>query len=340
MIRRNRAKYGKAVQRANISVRNIQRKVDRFDPKDGCKIPRLPGEPEETNKLQGCHLISEAAYLIPISKGNHVMHWRVDAKAVKDAILREHTYSYTRLAPSRIPTRKCTTRYACNWHDHKLFAEIDRGNLDTQNRHHQFLLGFRAIAGSIAEWDAWLEFIESLPKDFYKKNQQAENSAKARLTNVSPYMRAAKGILKRWQDAYREQKWDNIHSYHTVATSAIRCAAASTFDIGGSLGTITLLPIVHDGEPTGQYDIIGVVLKSPWTKPLDRLFQPGFIKESVLTLKENLERNPSQALEWMAQKIGHVAVNPDDYNNTDLISSESIERIEQAAASRLQQKIQ
>ena len=337
MSKRNTAWRGRALQQANINVRNIQRKIDKFDPKDGCKIPSLLGEPEETNELQSCHLISEAAYLIPISTRHHVMHWRFDAKAIKNAMLRENTYSYTRLAPSRIPTRKCTTRYACNWHDHEVFAEFDLGNLDTQSKRHQFLLGFRAIAGSIAEWDAWLEFIEALPKEFYKKNHQAENSAKKRLTDVSPYMKVAKAILKSWQDAYCERKWDNIHSYHTVATSNIRCAAASTFDVGGSLGTITLLPIVHNGEPTSQYDIIGVALKSPWTKPLDRLLHPGFIKESVLNLKENLERNPSQALEWMVQKIGHVAVNPDDYNNRDLISAESIERIEQAAASRLQQ---
>ena len=338
MSKRNGVGRGRAIERGNKSIRNIQRKISKFDPSDGCKVPTLPGEPKETNVLQGCHLISESTYLVPISTRNHVMHWRFDTRAIANAMMHENTYSYTRLPPSRIPTKKCTTRYACNWHDHELFAEIDKGNLNPNSEHHQFLLGFRAIAGCIAEWDAWLEYFESLPTAFYAKEPRAEDMVNARLMTANPYMQLIKGILKRWQNAYREQKWDSIHSCHMVATSNLRCAATSTVDIGSDLGTITLLPRVRNGELTDQYDIIGVVLKSRWTKPWVRLFQKGIIKNEVSILKGLLEQDPSQALEWMAKKMGHVAINPDDYANRDLISSESIARIEQVAASRFQQR--
>ena len=338
MSKRNGARRGRAVERGNKRIRNLQRKISKFDPRDGCKIPALPGEPEETDVLQGCHLISESAYLIPISTKNHVMHWRFDARAIANAMMRENAYSYARLPPSRIPTRKCTTRYACNWHDRKLFAEIDRGNLDPQNKHHQFLLGFRAIAGPIAEWNAWLEYFESLPTAFYAEEPRTEGMVKERLMTVTPYMQLAKSALKRWQDAYLDQNWDSIHSCHMVATSNLRCAATTTVDIGADMGTITLLPRIRNGEPTGQYDIIGAVLKNSWAKPWNRLFQKGVIKSEVSILKGMLERNPGQALEWMAERMGHVAINPDDYDNRDLISSESIERIEQVAASRFQQR--
>ena len=336
MSKRSKARRGKAIGRANRRIKNLQTRVNRFDPRDGCKIPSLPGEPEETHNLQGCHLISESAYLIPISTRNHVLHWRFDARAIADSILREQTYSYTQVAPRPTPTRKCTTRYACNFHDRNLFEEIDKGDLDPQSKHHRFLLGFRAIAGSIAEWESWVEYFESLPSAYYASDPRAEDRVKIRLMTLNPYMKEAKTILKRWQDAYREKKWNGIHSCHEVATSRLRCAASSTFDIGGGLGTLTLLPIVLDGRPTGRYDIFCVALKSPWTKPWDRLFQPRLLKQAALYLKENLEQDPGRALEWMAGKMGHVAINPDDYNNRELISSEDISRIERAAASRLQ----
>ena len=263
------------------------------------------------------------------------MHWKYDPRSVANSVIRENTLAYTRLSPRRTPANRCKTRYACQWHDNKVFDDIDHGKLDPQDKHHQFLLGLRAIAGSIAEWETWIELLASLPREYYTVRPKAENEVKSRLGNVDPFLKAAQRILERWQNAYREQNWDSIYAFHMVAHSQLRCAATGIVDIGNDFGTLTLLPIVHNGELTNQYDIIGVTLKSSWKRPLTRLFQQGSIKKEVFTLKGMLEQQPSRALEWMAGELSHIAINPDDYQNKTLINSESKMKIEQAAASRI-----
>ena len=130
MNRRDRARVGRARQRADKKIKNLQRRISSLNPRGGCKIPSLPDEPEETNNLQGCHLISVSAYLMPIATQHHVMHWGFDPRAIANSVMNENTLAYTRLTPTRTPTRKCTSRYACNWHDNRLFEEIDNGALD------------------------------------------------------------------------------------------------------------------------------------------------------------------------------------------------------------------
>ena len=70
------------------------------------------------------------------------------------------------------------------------------GKLNLQSKHHQFQLGFGAIACSIAEWEAWLEYFESLPSAYYASDPGAEDRVKKHLITVNPYMKVARAILK------------------------------------------------------------------------------------------------------------------------------------------------
>ena len=63
------------------------------------------------------------------------------------------------------------------------------GTLLPGSTHHQFLLGFRAIAGSIAEWEAWLELLESLPTGFYTVDATAVENVRASLSEVDPVLK-------------------------------------------------------------------------------------------------------------------------------------------------------
>lgn len=152
MIRRSAAE-GKSVEQRNKRMKRMQRRMKGQDP-GGCKIPWKPGEPDETDILQGCHIISQAAYLDHIAEDHHVLHWWFDPRKILEAMERSGMMAIETLEPSKIPAKDCTTRYACNWHDHDVYAEIDTGNLDIGCAEHRFLLGFRAMAGSLAAWQA------------------------------------------------------------------------------------------------------------------------------------------------------------------------------------------
>lgn len=331
MIRRNAAE-GKAVAQRNKRMKRMQRQMKGQDP-GGCKIPWKPGEPAETNILQGCHIISQAAYLDHIAEGHHVMHWWFDPKKIFEAMERSGMMALKTLEPSKIPAKDCTTRYACNWHDHNLFDDIDTGNLDVGRAEHRFLLGFRAMAGSLAAWQAPVAFVEKespgradLPDGF---------TDEARLL-----LARAEDIFGEWQDGYLRGDYGRICAYHVRVRCSLRCAGTSTVDIGSDdLGTLTLLPEVVAGQLTGYYDIIVVALKKTWRDPVGRLLQMGTLKRTAMTLKVMLETSPGRALDWMATNMNHVAVNPADYENESLISLDERFQIEQGAASQINSQL-
>ena len=331
MIRRSAAD-GQAVERRNKRMKRMQKRIKAQDP-GACKIPWRPGEPDETDILQGCHIISQAAYLDHIAEDGHVMHWWFDPRKIMEALERSGMMAIETLEPSKIPANDCTTRYACNWHDHDLFDEIDTGNLDLGRVTHRFLLGFRAMAGSLTAWQAPIAYVEKtlpgradLPDGF--------------TTRAKFLLARAEDIFGEWQNAYLRGDYGRICAYHIRARCSLRCAGTSTVDIGSDdLGTLTLLPEVVDGDLTGAYDIIVVALKKSWRNPVGRLLQMGTLKRTAVTLKVMLETSPGKALEWMATSMNHVAVNPADYWNQDLIGSDERAWIEQGAASQINPRL-
>ena len=331
MIRRSAAD-GQAVERRNKRMKRMQKRIKAQDP-GACKIPWKPGEPDETNILQGCHIISQAAYLDHIAADHHVMHWWFDPRKIFEAMERSGMMAVETLEPSKIPAKDCTTRYACNWHDHDVYDEIDTGNLDVGRAGHRFLLGFRAMAGSLAAWQAPIAYVEEaypgradLPDGF--------------IADAELLLARAEDLFAEWQEAYRRGDYGRICAYHVRARSSVRCAGTSTVDIGfRDLGTLTLLPEVVNGDLTGHYDIIVVALKKSWRDPLGRLLQMGALKRTAVTLKMMLEASPGRALEWMATNMNHVAVNPADYKSDDLISPDERLRTEQGAASQINSRL-
>ena len=331
MIRRSAAE-GKAVAQRNKRMKRMQRQMKGQDP-GGCKIPSKPGEPAETDILQGCHIISQAAYLAHIAEDHHVMHWRFDLRKIFEAMERSGMMAIETLEPSKISAKDCTTRYACNWHDHNVYAEIDIGNLDVGRAEHRFLLGFRAMAGSLATWQAPVAYVEKASPGRADLPDGFTNEAKLLLVR-------AEDIFAEWQDAYLRGDYGRICAYHVRARCSLRCAGTSTVDIGpDDLGTLTLLPEVVAGQLTGYYDIIVVALKKSWRNPVGRLLQMGTLKRTAVTLKVMLETSPERALEWMATNMNHVAVNPADYENENLISPDGRLRIEQGAASQINSQL-
>ena len=327
MIRRS-ASEGKAIERRNRQIRRMQKQIKEQDP-GACKIPQKPGEPNENNLLQECHIISQRAYLDHIAENHHVMHWWFDPRKIKESLERSGNSAVDTLEPSKIPAADCTTRYACNWHDREVFKEIDTGNLDLGCAEHRFLLGFRAIAGSLAAWQAPIAYVENVFPRRTELPHGFTSEAKFRLAR-------AEDIFSEWQDSYLLGDYGRICAYHVRARCSLRCAGTSMVDIGSDdLGTLTLLPEIVDCTLTGDYDIIVVASRKSWRHPIARLLQMGTLKRTAVELKILLETSPGKALEWMATKMNHVAVNPADYKNEDLISPKERARIEQGAASQV-----
>ena len=331
MMRRN-AVEGKLLEQRHKRMKRMQKRMKDQDP-GACKIPWNPGDKEETNILQGCHIISQAAYLDHIAENHHVMHWWFDPKKIMEALERSGMMAIETLEPSEIPAEDCTTRYACNWHDHKVFAAIDTGNLDLGRAEHRFLLAFRAMAGSLSAWQAPIAYVE---KAFPRRADLPDGFT----TGAKFLLARAEDIFGDWQNAYLRGDYGRICAYHVRARCLLRCAGTSTVDIGSdNLGTLTLLPEVVDGELTGDYDIIVVALRKSWRNPMGRLLQIGTLKRTAVTLKMMLEASPGKALKWMATNMNHVAVNPADYENEDLIRPEERGRIEQGAASQVNSRL-
>lgn len=331
-MNRRTAVEGKAHEQRQNQLRKFQRRMRDQNP-DACLIPWKPGEPQETNILQGCHIISRGAYLQHIAENHHVMHWWFDPKRILESLERSEMAAIETLEPSHIPIRNCTTRYACNWHDHKLFEAIDAGRLDVDYGKHLFLLGFRAMAGSMAAWQAPITFVEQFQPGRSELTRRLIDQAKSSLSR-------AEAILGQWQKAYSQDEYERICAYHVRAKCSLRCAGTSVVDIGtNDLGTLTLLPRVCDGKLTGNYDIIVVSLRKSWWDPIGRLLQMGTLKRTAATLKVMMEANPASGLEWMAKNMNHMAVNPADYQNEDLISLSQRKRIEQAAASQINTRL-
>ena len=327
MIRRN-ASEGKAIEKRNRQIRRMQRQIKGQDP-DVCRIPQRPGEPNETNLLQGCHIISQRAYLDHIAENHHVMHWWFDPRKIMESLVRSGRSAVDTLEPSKIPAADCTTRYACNWHDREVFKEIDTGYLDLGCAEHRFLLGFRAMAGSLAAWQAPIAYVENV---FPRRTELPHGFT----SEAKFHLARAEDIFSEWQASYLLGDYGRICAYHVRARCSLRCAGTSTVDIGSDdLGTLTLLPEIVGGTLTGDYDIIVVALKKSWRHPIGRLLQMGTLKRTAVVLKILLETSPGKALEWMATKMNHVAVNPADYENEGLISLEERARIEQGAASQV-----
>ena len=327
MSRRSPAE-GKAVELNNKQIMHMQRQMKGQDP-GVCRIPQKPGEPYETGLLQECHILSQKAYLDHIAEEHHVMHWWFDPKKIREALERSGMKAIETLEPSRIPARDCTTRYACNWHDREVFKEIDTGNLDLGRAEHVFLLGYRAMAGSLAAWQAPIAYVE---KAFPGRANLPDG-----FTSRAKFMLArAEDRFGEWQTEYLLGDYGRICAYHVRASCSLRCAGTSTVDIGSDdLGTLTLLPEVVGGNLTGDYDIIVVAMRKPWRNPIGRFLQMGSLKRTAVTLKVMLEASPGKALEWMATNMNHVAVNPVDYRNDALIRPAERARIERGAASQV-----
>ena len=234
MIRRS-ASEGKAIERRNKQMKRMQRQMRGQDP-GVCKIPQKPGEPDETNLLQGCHIISQKAYLDHIAENHHVMHWWFDPRKIMESLARSGMMAVDTLEPSKIPAADCTTRYACNWHDREVFKEIDTGNIDLGCAEHRFLLGLRAMAGSLAAWQA--------PIAYSEKTFPRRADLPAGFTSRAKFQFArAEDIFSEWQTSYLLGDYGRICAYHVQASCSLRCAGTSTVDIGSDdLGTLTLLP--------------------------------------------------------------------------------------------------
>lgn len=331
-MNRRKPAEGKAREQQHNRLKKFQRRMRNQNP-GACRIPQKPGEPDETNILQGCHIISRGAYLRHIAENHHVMHWWFDPKRILESLQRSEWVAIETLEPSYIPIKNCTTRYACNWHDHKLFEVIDAGHLDATRFEHLFLLGFRAMAGSLAAWQAAISFVEQA--------QQGENESTGRLIDqAKSSLSRAEAIFDQWRTTYLQNDYEQICAYRVRAKCSLRCAGTSIVDIGNNdLGTLTLLPQVCNGKLTGSYDIIVVSLRKSWRNPIGRLLQMGTLKRTAAMLKVMMETNPGDALEWMAANMNHVAVNPADYQNEDLISLSQRTRIEQAAASQINSRL-
>ena len=131
-----------------------------------CKVPTIPGEPPESNVLANCHIIGEPCLAV-IARGNHIYEWHKEPTVLWDSALKEIKAGNITSLPwdmgNAVPFKergnsigKCVWRFACNYHDNKVFKPIDTPDMNLISPGVQFLLGFRTIAATTAQAESHL----------------------------------------------------------------------------------------------------------------------------------------------------------------------------------------
>ncbi len=316
--------------------------------KRDCLIPSNDRDGPCSPELNNSHLIGEG-HLYPIAKSGYVYEW--DATDIGNIATQWMLYGSTledtpyrvsvgRWKPSNVLIKRCTRRFACKNHDGPVFEGIDAAKLDIGLGSHQFLLGFRAAAGTLALYESVLDFVQSLhrPKeaDFWKQRDQwkeLQDSLEDRLEAVRGPANELRRYMARWQEVYldRENRGDSVIVSTRTFHPAIRVACSSIYrTIEGPQYTLTILPSRDGTEATAMVSTLkGRHVWSHFTG--DRLLKrdADHICVEVTTL---LQRDPEVAVAHLAQKTHHFLVNKSDYDNDAIISNRGRESIERRMA--------
>ena len=303
-----------------------------------CLIPINEVDGECSDELNNCHLIG-INHLKPIAKHAHVYEWDMtDVVHVLESLIKTGTLdpdtpavTIDRIEPTNLNIRKCTRLLACQKHDGPVFRQIDVRHLNPRNPEHQFLMGFRGIAGSLALCESLLDFLASEEGQSGGREYWAERGMAAAIEELSakrakPLELTSKNIrneMTGWQELYnsREHRGDNIISSIEVFTPRVRIACSSVYY--GHLSHPIVLTIVPNQEDRSATIIATARRANGWRDRLNR----SAVERSTLSticryIADMLENTPGEGIAHLSQNTLHFVANKDDFDNTDIITIE------------------
>ena len=313
-----------------------------------CLIPRNDRDGPCSQTLNNSHLVGES-HLRPIAVNGHVYaEWDTTdiTNITKDWMLHGSTpmnnpynISIGKWEPSNINIKKCTRRIACTKHDGPVFEAIDAAKLNTKLPEHQFMLGFRAVVGTLALYESVLDFLRFLDRpeavQFWKQLGQWDEM-KQGLANREQAVQARTEELwwltEQWQRTYcdRDERGARVVTSVECFVPSIRVACSSIYRATGKPQfTLTIIPS-HDGNKA--IAIVSTLQGTAWWAPLTRRLLKLRAENICSEVVGLLEREPEAAVIQLAQRTHHFLISKNDYDNDEIISGGGRERIEKAMA--------
>ena len=244
-----------------------------------CLIPSNDEDGPCGQKLNNSHLIGES-HLRPIAENGHVYEWDpTDINNIVSAWMlngwpsmsKPYNISLGRLRPANLNIRKCTRKVFCTRHDGPVFEGIDAAKLNVHSLDHQFLLGFRAVSGTLGLYESVLDFVEELnyPQEveFWKERGQwndVEHHLDEQTSRVMPIAEEIAKYVRRWQQLYLDGEQGGLNVITAVKqfTPAIRIACSSIYRTEGR--PQFALTIIPSQDRLSATAIVSSLKKSGW----------------------------------------------------------------------------
>ena len=317
-----------------------------------CLIPANERDGPCDPELNNCHLVG-LNHLAPIAKNGHVYEWDMTqipnaaTNWIKHGTVSDdpNQISFGEIHPANLNIRKCTRRPVCKAHDGPIFRATDRKDLDPYTPDHQFRMGFRGIAGSLALLESLTDFTNSIKGQarvdgFWVSRGKADTVEHNLATALQVLERRADSVraeLTRWQALYLD--WDNreagIVSSAGPVVPQVRVACSSIYYVAGR--TPVALNIVPAQSGRKATIVVTARKSRGWTQRFwnhkNQLSMLSEARDQIITM---LEEDPASGIAHLAQNTLHFVANKDDFDDSNLITGDQRQSIARTVANLLQ----
>ena len=293
-------------------------------PNARCLIESLPGE--QHDEMNHCHKTGEK-FITHIMTNGKVLSCTVQplqiATNTKDGGRGRPGYSLPweieRLSPNEVSPMQsghgCTVQLACRFHDDRVFALVDAPEtFDPSNIEHQFLLGLRALAGTVARLAGIMNWA-----DIYHKERHI-------WSDLSKFIDLSEMELTEELD-----KWNGIRASNSLS-NIVGCFETVSMPIGLAVSDIiktdwgiVMVNIVPKDRRTCH--VILTARKRRWPTR-----QRQNLQNMLERLTYQVSHAPADAIISLSTQTatGYVFFCPGDYRNGRAISNDQKRAVEQA----------
>lgn len=315
-----------------------------------CLIPSLPDDKfVEMNKMSGCHVIGERYLELIATNQRQVCTWNMNAHQMgNNAIFSEWDVANSGFTPKFEPFKPektsinsylCKSKFACHHHDNKVFDAIDAPKtFDGQDPEHQFRLGLRAIAGTVANAEGVIAYGRALMDKLWNTPGTPKTYRSPALEKLDKTIQEngttvemVRAELREWQQIYMNRAERQIISCHMLARASVRVAISAVVYLETFPVVCTVLPRASEGPEDNLCDVI-LAIRNRQSKVHRSL------KDAALKVKDLLESGPVTGLTGLVRDLSmapthFLFVSPEDYYNNDIISADDRFQIEREIAS-------
>ena len=316
-----------------------------------CLIPKNERDGPCDPELNNCHLMG-LKHLVPIAKNGHVYEWdmtqipNATTNWIKHGTVSDdpNQISFGEIHPANLNIQKCTRRPVCKAHDSPIFRATDRKDLDPYLLDHQFRMGFRGIAGSLALLESLIDFTNSIKgqawvDEFWVSRGTAETIEHNLATALQLLERRADSVraeLTKWQALYLD--WDNreagIVSSVGPMEPRVRVACSSIYYASGR--TPVALNIIPTQSGRKATVVVTARKSRGWIQRFqnhkDQISQLSEMRDRITTM---LEEDPASGVTHLVQNTLHFVANKDDFDDSNLITDDQRQSIAKTVANLL-----